>query len=99
MRHHVLPWALLLGLGACAADDGPVRATAGPERTCQQQEGVGAGEPFDECIERLIAERCALAGHPAGSPAAAACAEQFRRTIFTARQMELRGFRPFTEVN
>ncbi len=98
MRHHIGLAVALLALGGCTAAERSGHVAQNPHHACQQR--VEFGTPaFDQCIETAIAERCAAQGHPPGAPTFEACDARFRENIFLTQQLEIRGYRLFTEIN
>ena len=100
MRHHIGAALLLAGLAACAMPgDRGAGVAQNPYHACEQQGHAHGTAAFGECLERTIAERCAGAGAPAGSPGFAACARRFDDVVLVTRHLDLRGYRLFGEVN
>lgn len=99
MGHQLGLVIVTLALYACAEEGPKEIAAANPHHQCRQQNITFGTEAFDECIETLIAERCMSAGHVPDSPGYSQCVENYRRTVFLAQQLEIRGYRLFNETN
>ena len=98
MRHHLGLALVPLVLAGCGSVERPVSTAQNPHHYCQPRHNFGT-PAFEDCIETTIAERCAAQGRPPESPGFDACATDFREAVFLTQQLEIRGYRLFTEAN